>query len=357
MPAQKVRDIARSIGRRTVRLPVGIGLIGILAFSGGLVYAAIPNSTTGVINGCFEKYTGLLRVIDTQAGKTCTRWETPISWNQVGPAGEPGLQGQTGPQGEPGEDGEDADTATLESTIDVLAAALTTLATDVESLRAGALDLAGQSCPAGQFLTGFDSAGALLCSAADGDAGPTEDVDGDGYTVAEGDCNDLNDRLHPGAPPDPVRLLTDTNCDGQIDEVEFSVALFDLDADGILASIDCNDHDPTIGTSGRVHYFPEVPGDGVDNDCNGLTDEAADVCLSGDPYVVSIATDGSCTYMVNADLDHDADGLDVWPSGGDCDDTDPTTHYGAVELPDGVDNDCDGVADDGVSSLGILGTG
>ena len=122
MPAQKVRDIASAIGRRSIRLPFAIGLIGILALSAGMVYAAIPNSTTGVINGCYEKHTGLLRVIDVQAGRSCTRWETPISWSQAGAPGEPGpagaagapgADGAAGPQGEPGPPGGDgADGAT-----------------------------------------------------------------------------------------------------------------------------------------------------------------------------------------------------------------------------------------------------
>ena len=100
-----VRDLARTVGRRGVRLPLVVGVIGILALSAGMVYAAIPNSGTGVINGCFEKYTGLLRVIDVEAGKSCTRWETPISWSQVGPRGATGAQGPAGADGLRGADG------------------------------------------------------------------------------------------------------------------------------------------------------------------------------------------------------------------------------------------------------------
>ena len=73
-----------------------------VAVSAGIAYAAIPNSGTGVINGCYGKQTGILRVIDAQAGKTCLSIETPISWNQQGPTGPQGLKGDKGDQGERG---------------------------------------------------------------------------------------------------------------------------------------------------------------------------------------------------------------------------------------------------------------
>ena len=99
----------RAAGWRAQRLTLGIGFTAILALSAGMVAGAIPNSNNGVINGCFEKQTGLLRVIDTQAGKSCTRWETPISWSQAGPPGIAGAQGPQGPQGDPGPRGEKGD--------------------------------------------------------------------------------------------------------------------------------------------------------------------------------------------------------------------------------------------------------
>jgi hypothetical protein len=58
-----------------------------VVLSAGFAYAAIPG-TDAAINGCYEKYTGLLRVIDAEAGKKCTRFETPISWSQQYLAGE-----------------------------------------------------------------------------------------------------------------------------------------------------------------------------------------------------------------------------------------------------------------------------
>ena len=77
----------------------------------GVAYATIPGSDN-VISGCYSKQSGDLRVIDTQAGKTCLSSELPISWNQRGPAGPPGLKGDKGdvgppgPQGLPGEKGD-----------------------------------------------------------------------------------------------------------------------------------------------------------------------------------------------------------------------------------------------------------
>jgi hypothetical protein len=77
----------------------------LIAIAASVSYAAIPNSSTGTINGCYEKRTRLLRVIDTQAGKTCTQWETPISWNQPGPKGEAGALGPSGSAGAVGATG------------------------------------------------------------------------------------------------------------------------------------------------------------------------------------------------------------------------------------------------------------
>jgi hypothetical protein len=73
----------KTLSRRGLRLLLLATAIS--AIAAGVSYAAIPNSQTGTINGCFEKRTGFLRVIDAQAGKTCfTQYETPISWSQQG---------------------------------------------------------------------------------------------------------------------------------------------------------------------------------------------------------------------------------------------------------------------------------
>jgi hypothetical protein len=86
--------VQRRIGRGAA-LSVGFVLVGT-----GVVVASIPDSS-GVINGCYNKATGMLRVIDTSTDN-CRPNEVAISWNQTGPQGPPGPKGPAGPQGPPG---------------------------------------------------------------------------------------------------------------------------------------------------------------------------------------------------------------------------------------------------------------
>ena len=94
--------------RRSRWLPLGAVLGAVLV--GGVAYAAIPDSS-GVIDGCYQKKVGNLRVIDSSAGQSCRHSEVPISWSQTGPQGPPGPQGPkgdtgaTGPKGDTGATG------------------------------------------------------------------------------------------------------------------------------------------------------------------------------------------------------------------------------------------------------------
>jgi collagen triple helix repeat protein len=91
----------KGLRRRAMRMLLAATAM-LAAATGGIAVATIPGSDS-VVNGCYEKRTGILRVIDTEAGKACiTRYETPINWNQKGPKGEPGLQGIQGDKGQQG---------------------------------------------------------------------------------------------------------------------------------------------------------------------------------------------------------------------------------------------------------------
>ena len=81
-----------------IALPVAVGCA--LTVAGAAALGDIPDSSTGVISGCYQNSgndsgpaPGTLRVIDAQAGDTCSPGETPLSWNQTGPAGPAGPHG------------------------------------------------------------------------------------------------------------------------------------------------------------------------------------------------------------------------------------------------------------------------
>src|SRR5215216_2951876 len=78
-------------------LVVGLMVAALLVAAAGFVAAQDT-----VINGCYDKKTGVLRYL--QSG-SCRPTETAISWNQQGLKGDTGPQGPQGAQGPQGEDG------------------------------------------------------------------------------------------------------------------------------------------------------------------------------------------------------------------------------------------------------------
>jgi hypothetical protein len=132
------------------------------------------------------------------------------------------------------------------------------------------------------------------------------DLDSDGFTACDGDCDDSNPAVHPGAAE--VCNGIDDDCDGIRDN-----GFPDADGDGWAAcGGDCND------ANAAVHP-------GAAEQCNGLDD--------------------NCDGRIDEGFDFDGDGFTQ--CGGDCNDTDPAVHPGAVELCNHLDDDCDGAVDEG----------
>jgi hypothetical protein len=78
-----------------------------LVASVGVGYAAIPGAG-GVIHACYNDKlnpSGMLRVIDAEAGMKCAKNEKLLVFNQTGPQGPVGPQGSAGPAGPQGEPG------------------------------------------------------------------------------------------------------------------------------------------------------------------------------------------------------------------------------------------------------------
>jgi len=143
-----------------------------------------------------------------------------------------------------------------------------------------------------------------------------DDADEDGSRLCDGDCNDGDASINPGAEEECDG--TDNNCNGLDDAGKPGVDDQETDRDNDderPCEGDCDDDNAS-----RNSDADELC-DGIDNDCNGLED-------AENPGV-----DGQET---------DADGDGQMPCEGDCDDELPTRAAGLDELCDGIDNDCDG---------------
>ncbi|MCB9688287.1 MAG: putative metal-binding motif-containing protein [Alphaproteobacteria bacterium] len=185
---------------------------------------------------------------------------------------------------------------------------------------------------------------------------PCVDTDGDGYPLCRHqDCDDHDPGVHPGAV-DVVGNGIDEDCDGHNGQ--------DRDGDGYedraVGGDDCDDKEAAVHP-GAVDY-PDADGDGSspmkarDLDCDGHVDEPKKPwdCDDTDPTVpreeapVPTGVDEDCDGLVDEGtvvFDDDGDGLAEVD--GDCDDTDASIRPGARELPDCRDQDCDGEIDEG----------
>ena len=175
-----------------------------------------------------------------------------------------------------------------------------------------------------------------------------------GYIALDGDCDDTRDVVYPGAPELCDGL--DNDCDGTIDEDPVNAAPWRADSDGdgygdpsvttyactrpaghVADDTDCDD--------GHATVYPGASElcDGLDNDCDGVIDSPTPVDAAtwyadtdGDGYGDAASAVRACSaprgYVSDAT---------------DCDDRDRSVYPRAPEGCDGIDNDCDGVIDEG----------
>jgi hypothetical protein len=81
---------------------------------------------------------------------------------------------------------------------------------------------------------------ALLLGAPAGSAAASDDADGDGYTVEQGDCDDADPRVslgHPEACDDNL----DNDCDGAVDYQDHDCLVVAEEASGIICECDFPD--------------------------------------------------------------------------------------------------------------------
>ncbi len=168
-------------------------------------------------------------------------------------------------------------------------------------------------------LDSADTAGAT-------DSGTSVDADGDGYSGSQGDCDDADPSVNPGATED-CSTPADDNCDGSTDDLNaVGCATFYADADGdgygglagaclcvasavfsLATSDDCDDGNAAVNPGAA-----EVCEDGIDNNCDGSADQcgpASGSLTTAVAYVGEVATPESGAAVAGLG-DVNADGYD-----------------------------------------------
>ncbi|MFM7200804.1 MAG: MopE-related protein [Myxococcota bacterium] len=180
----------------------------------------------------------------------------------------------------------------------------------------------------------------------------TTDDDGDGYSEATGDCDDANPSRSPGVTESCNGL--DDDCDGSIDENVKLTFYKDQDKDGygaasltteactapsgyVANNTDCDDNNASVYPSATESCNLK------DDDCDGSVDENVRTLYyrdaDGDTYGVSSTVIEACSVQPG-----------YAAIAGDCDDTRASVNPGATETCNSIDDDCDGLTDDGVTT-------
>jgi len=183
----------------------------------------------------------------------------------------------------------------------------------------------------------------------------------DFVAVGEEDCDDGEALVFPGAVEQCNGI--DDDCDTVIDNgVADQTWTFDGDGDGFgddaTAVVDCAQPDADYVLAGGdcddadARTFPQddedhLLCDGIDNDCDDEIDEPSP---DFEPVEVYLDEDGDGVAGDVPSLVDCPDGLATEP-GGDCDDDDVFVFPGAPEICDGIDNDCNGLPDDGTTDV------
>jgi hypothetical protein len=186
-----------------------------------------------------------------------------------------------------------------------------------------------------------------------GDAGSTTMACSapEGYVSDATDCNDADGAVNPGATE--VCNGIDDNCDGNTDEGVENTYYADADGDTygdagsttmacsapegyVSDATDCNDAD------GAVNPGATEVCNGIDDNCDGNTDEGVQNTYYADADGDTYGDAGSTTMACSAPEGYVSDATD-------CNDADGAVNPGATEVCNGIDDNCDGNIDEGLT--------
>jgi len=186
-----------------------------------------------------------------------------------------------------------------------------------------------------------------------GDAGSTTSACSapEGYVTDNTDCNDADAAVNPGATE--VCNGVDDNCDGNIDEGVETTFYADADGDGygdagsttsacsapegyVADNTDCNDADAAVNPGAT-----EVC-NGIDDNCDGNIDEGVETTFYADADGDGYGDAASSVSACSAPEGYVADNTD-------CNDADVSVNPGMTEVCNGIDDNCDGNIDEGVT--------
>jgi hypothetical protein len=177
-----------------------------------------------------------------------------------------------------------------------------------------------------------------------------------GAVSVGGDCNDGVASINPGAAE--VCNSIDDNCNGTTDEGVLNTYYTDADndtygtgapilactqpANTALNNTDCNDANAGINPGAT-----EICSNNIDEDCDGLTDEGC----NNFTYYQDLDGDTYGNPLVFISSSNPVPPIGYVANNTDCNDNNSAINPGATEVCNNIDDNCNGLTDEGLTQI------